>query len=84
MDWETLQRSEGIARRAVKSKWFFQLTKWVDRINGGPGRPSRYGGLSVNGVNGGPEESSRNRKAEQKMAVKHMSNGTNGTNGVVD
>lgn len=38
MDLSTLKRSEAITRRAVKSKWFYALTGWVNEINGGPGK----------------------------------------------
>ena len=38
-----MKRSEAIARRAVKSKWYYLLTAWMDKINGGLGKMSRSG-----------------------------------------
>lgn len=45
IDFATLQRTEGMAGRALKSKWYFLLTGWVDVINGGLGKISRTGKL---------------------------------------
>ena len=47
MDFDVMKRSEAIARRAVKSKWFYWLTAWIDKINGGPGKISRSGMMIV-------------------------------------
>lgn len=43
IDYTVLQRYEGLATRALKSKWYFWLTGWVDKINGGLGKVSRTG-----------------------------------------
>ena len=53
MDMSALERSETITMRAVKSKWFFWLTAWVNKVNGGPGKMSRSGKLRVRKAKGG-------------------------------
>ena len=49
MDLSVVKRAEAITKRAVKSKWFYRLTGWVDKINGGPGEmgPSPTGRMTV-------------------------------------
>lgn len=47
MDFDLMKRSEAIARRAVKSKWYYWLTAWMDKINGGLGKMSRSGRMVV-------------------------------------
>ena len=37
MDWKTLQRTEGLFTRAVRSTWYYSLVGWVDKVKGGPG-----------------------------------------------
>lgn len=49
MDLSILNRTEAIVKRAVRSKWYYWLSGWVDKINGGPGEmgPSASGKMSV-------------------------------------
>lgn len=44
-----MKRTEAIMQRVVKSKWYYWLTGWVDKINGGPGKmgPSPSGKFTV-------------------------------------
>ena len=53
IDLCVLERSEIITMRAVKSKWYFWLTAWVNMVNGGPWRMSRSGRLRVRKAKGG-------------------------------
>lgn len=47
IDYTALKRYQGIATRAIKSKWYFWLTGWVDKINGGLGMVSRSGKMEI-------------------------------------
>ena len=47
MEFDLMKRSEAIARRAVKSKWYYWLTAWMDKISGGLGKMSRSGRMVV-------------------------------------
>lgn len=47
MNLGLLERSVAITRRAVRSKWYYWLTAWVDKIKGGSGKLSKNGRMSV-------------------------------------
>lgn len=56
IEFTVLQRYEGLATRALKSKWYFWLASWVDKINGGLGKVPRTGKM---------ESKTKSKKNEQ-------------------
>lgn len=70
MDWSTLERSEGMTQRSVRSKWYYWLVAWVDKIKGGPGDiglPPRMCGTGASQAqeNEGNQEDQENQENQE-------------------
>ena len=55
---------ERVVKRGFKSKWYFMLTTWVDKINGGPGDMSFTGKLAIR-FKSGRGGASTDKKSEE-------------------
>ncbi|CAD6584905.1 MAG: hypothetical protein ASARMPREDX12_001785 [Alectoria sarmentosa] len=73
LDLSVVKRAEAITKRAVKSKWFYRLTGWVDKINGGPGEmgPSPTGRMTVMKAKQNPKDGREERNGSPGSASCH-------------
>ncbi len=62
--WIGLLECERVVKRGFKSKWYFMLTTWVDKINGGPGDMSFNGKLAIR-FKSGRGGASTDKKSEE-------------------
>ena len=60
---------ERVVKRGFKSKWYFMLTTWVDKINGGPGDMSFTGKLAIR-FKSGRGGASTDKKSDELVDAK--------------
>lgn len=73
MDLRTLKRTEAIARRAIRSIFYWRLQGWVDLVLGGPGQigPSPMGNMMVIKDKGRKSKKGKKKARETSGEVAH-------------